>query len=158
MVSAASGSPARRRVSPNPLFYGPPGTGKTKFAKTLCIGFSVQFVGETNDKNGEPSRSERSAALLIANAIAAVGRRTILVVDEADRLFDAFKAADGRGSKVFLNRMLERSAAPTIWRILIPPCGGSNPPAPATQFASSAGTRVFRKSRRLFHCRRVRPR
>ena len=101
----------------NLLLYGPPGTGKTEFAKTLGgqLGFSVQFVGETNDKNGEPSRSERLAALLIANAIGAVARKTILVVDEADDLFDAFGDANRRGSKVFLNRLLERSAAPTIW-------------------------------------------
>ena len=117
MVLAAGGARARGRAGVNLLFYGPPGTGKTEFAKTLGerIGFSVQFVGETNDKNGEPSRGERMAALLIANAIGAVARRTILVVDEADDLFDAFTAADGRGSKVFLNRLLERSAAPTIW-------------------------------------------
>ena len=58
------------------------------------VGFSVQFVGETNDKNGEPSRSERLAALLIANAIGAVARRTNIVVDEADDVFDAFNDAD----------------------------------------------------------------
>jgi AAA+ superfamily predicted ATPase len=117
MVSAAGGSRTRGRFGVNLLFYGPPGTGKTEFAKTLGaqVDFSVQFVGETNDKNGEPSRSERLAALLIANAIGAVARRTILVVDEADDVFDAFNYVDRRGSKVFLNRLLERSAAPTIW-------------------------------------------
>ena len=116
LVLAAGRS--RAGAHANLLFYGPPGTGKTEFAKTLGarVGFSVQFVGETNDENGEPSRSERLAALLIANAIGAVARRTILVVDEADDVFDAFGApAEGRGSKVFLNRLLERSVAPTIW-------------------------------------------
>ncbi len=114
MVLTAGGS--RGRAGVNLLFYGPPGTGKTEFAKSLGehVGFSVQFVGETNDKSGEPSRSERLAALL-ANAIGAVARRTILVVDEADDLFDTFNDASRRGSKVFLNRLLERSAAPTIW-------------------------------------------
>jgi transitional endoplasmic reticulum ATPase len=117
MVLAAGGSRARGSLGVNLLFYGPPGTGKTEFAKTLGehVGFSVQFVGETNDKNGEPSRSERLAALLIANAIGAVARRTMLVVDEADDVFGAFSDADRRGSKVFLNRLLERSVAPTIW-------------------------------------------
>jgi transitional endoplasmic reticulum ATPase len=112
MVQAAGGSRARGSLGVNLLFYGPPGTGKTEFAKTLGehVGFSVQFVGETNDKNGEPSRSERLAALLITNAIGAVARRTILVVDEADDVFGAF--SDRRGSKVFLNRLLERSVAP----------------------------------------------
>ena len=116
LVLAAGRS--RAGAHANLLFYGPPGTGKTEFAKTLGarVGFSIQFVGETNDESGEPSRSERVAALLIANAIGAVARRTILVVDEADDVFDAFGApAERRGSKVFLNRLLERSAAPTIW-------------------------------------------
>ena len=117
MVMTAGGSRTRGRAGVNLLFYGPPGTGKTEFAKTLGgrVGFSVQFVGETNDKNGEPSRGERLVALLIANAIGAVTRKTILVVDEADDLFDAFGDANRRGSKVFLNRLLERSVAPTIW-------------------------------------------
>ena len=116
--SAAGRSRAGAQAEANLLFYGPPGTGKTEFAKTLGahLGFSVQFVGETNDKNGEPSRSERLAALLIANAIGAVARRTILVFDEADDVFDTFnEREDRRGSKVFLNRLLERSVAPTIW-------------------------------------------
>ena len=117
MVLSADRSRAGGQAEANLLFYGPPGTGKTEFAKTLGahLGFSVQFVGETNDKNGEPSRGERLAALLIANAIGAVARRTILVVDESDDVFGTFNDADRRGSKVFLNRLLERSVAPTIW-------------------------------------------
>jgi transitional endoplasmic reticulum ATPase len=118
LVLATGRSRAGAQADANLLFYGPPGTGKTEFAKTLGahLGFSVQFVGETNDENGEPSRSERVAALLIANAIGAVARRTILVFDEADDVFDTFsEREDRRGSKVFMNRLLERSVAPTIW-------------------------------------------
>jgi transitional endoplasmic reticulum ATPase len=127
MVLAARGSPDRAQGKANLLFYGPPGTGKTEFAKTLGahVGFSVQFVGESNDENNEPSRSERLAALLIANEIGAVARRTILVVDEADDVFDAFGDPDRRGSKVFLNRLLERSVAPTIWIANDPDCLGA---------------------------------
>jgi transitional endoplasmic reticulum ATPase len=104
----------------NLLFYGPPGTGKSEFAKTLGarLGFSVQFCGETNEENDEPNRRERIAALLIANAIGAVARKTIVVVDEADDLFAGFDdedCFDRRGSKVFMNRLLERATAPTIW-------------------------------------------
>ena len=104
----------------NLLFYGAPGTGKSEFAKTLGarVGFSVQFCGETNDANGEPNRRERVAALLIANAIGGVARRTIVVVDEADDLFAGLGDDDGaerRGSKVFMNRLLEGAVAPTIW-------------------------------------------
>jgi DNA replication protein DnaC len=104
----------------NLLFHGAPGTGKSEFAKTLGarIGFSVHFCGETNDENAEPNRRERIAALLIANAIGGIAKRTIIVVDEADDLLAAFDEEDGlarRGSKVFLNRLLERATAPTVW-------------------------------------------
>ncbi|MGA2494884.1 MAG: AAA family ATPase [Roseiarcus sp.] len=120
IVAAAGGSRGAARRGVNLLFYGPPGTGKSEFAKTLGarLGFSVQFCGETNDENAEPNRRERIAALLIANAIGGVARRTIVVVDEADDLFAGFGEDDGfgrRGSKVFMNRLLERAAAPTIW-------------------------------------------
>ena len=107
------------QFGPNLLFYGPPVAGKTELAKTLGahLGFSVQFVGEVNDENSEPSRSERIAALMIGNAIGAVARGTILVVDEADDLFLGVDDADAsrrRGSK-FMNRLVERTKAPTIW-------------------------------------------
>ena len=120
-IVAAAGNPrGGSRHGVNLLFYGPPGTGKSEFAKTLGahIGFSVQFIGETNDENAEPSRRERIAALMIANAIGGVARKTIIVVDEADDLFigvDEDDASDRRGSKVFMKRLIERAAAPTIW-------------------------------------------
>jgi transitional endoplasmic reticulum ATPase len=106
-------SEARRGV--NLLFYGPPGTGKSEFAKTLGarVGFSVQFCGETGEENAEPNRRERIAALLITNAVGAMARRTIVVVDEADDLLaglDEDNSFDRRGSKVFINRLVERAA------------------------------------------------
>jgi transitional endoplasmic reticulum ATPase len=108
------------RRGANILFYGPPGTGKSEFAKTLGaqIGFSVHFCGEADEESAEPDRRVRIAALLIANAISRVAQRTIVVVDEAgDLLFDLDDdGAFGRhGSKVFMNRLLERTVAPTIW-------------------------------------------
>ncbi|HEY1862341.1 MAG TPA: AAA family ATPase [Roseiarcus sp.] len=108
------------RRGANILFYGPPGTGKSEFAKTLGakVGFSVHFCGETDEENAEPERRDRIAALLIANTIGGVARRTIVVVDEADDLLfgvDDDGVFGGRGSKVFMNRLLERAAAPTIW-------------------------------------------
>jgi transitional endoplasmic reticulum ATPase len=65
----------------------------------------------------EPNRRERIAALLIANAVGAIARRTIVVVDEADDLltgFDEDDASNRRGSKVFVNRPVERAGVPTI--------------------------------------------
>src|SRR5271167_192994 len=119
-IVAAAGKLAGSGRGANLLFYGAPGTGKSEFAKTLGarVGFSVQFCGETNDANDEPNRRERVAALLIANAIGGVARRTIVVVDEADDLFAGLGEDDGserRGSKVFMNRLLEGAVAPTIW-------------------------------------------
>src|SRR5271169_3826328 len=120
IVAAAGKLGGASRRGANLLFYGAPGTGKSEFAKTLGarVGFSVQFCGETNDANGEPNRRERVAALLIANAIGGVARRTIVVVDEADDLFAGLGDDDGperRGSRVFMNRLLEGAVAPTIW-------------------------------------------
>ena len=120
IVAAAGKLGGASRRGANLLFYGAPGTGKSEFAKTLGarVGFSVQFCGETNEANGEPNRRERVAALLIANAIGGVARRTIVVVDEADDLFAGLGEDDGferRGSRVFMNRLLEGAVAPTIW-------------------------------------------
>jgi transitional endoplasmic reticulum ATPase len=103
----------------NLLFYGPPGTGRSEFAKTLGahLRFSVQFCGETGEENSELDRRERIAALLIANAIGAVARKTIVVVDEAGDLLaglDDDNSSGRRGSKVFVNRLVESVATPTI--------------------------------------------
>jgi transitional endoplasmic reticulum ATPase len=120
IVGSAGGLRGTTRRGVNLLFYGPPGTGKSEFAKTLGahLSLSVQFCGETGEENAEPNRRERIAALLIANAVGAMARRTIVVVDEADDLLFALDddGAFGRhGSKVFMNRLLERTVAPTIW-------------------------------------------
>src|ERR1700722_8347539 len=120
IVAAAGKLGGASRRGANLLFYGAPGTGKSEFAKTLGarVGFSVQFCGETNEANGEPNRRERVAALLIASAIGGVARRTIVVVDEDDDLFAGLGEDDGaerRGSRVFMNRLLEGAVAPTIW-------------------------------------------
>jgi SpoVK/Ycf46/Vps4 family AAA+-type ATPase len=103
----------------NILIYGPPGTGKSEFVKTLAarLGLSAHFVGEDNGDNTEPNRQERIAALMIANALGATGKM-IVAVDEADDLFegvDEDSAATRQGSKVFMNRLVERITAPTIW-------------------------------------------
>jgi transitional endoplasmic reticulum ATPase len=120
-IVAAAGTPrGRTHRGANFLVCRPPGTGKSEFAKTLGahVGFSVNFIGETTDESPEPSRNERIAALMIANAIGGLARRTIIVVDEADDLFgglDEDEASSRRGSNVFMNRLIERAVVPTIW-------------------------------------------
>jgi len=117
---ASAGALGENGGGANLLFYGPPGTGKTEFAKTLGaqLGFSVQFVGEVDENQREPNRRERIGALMIANAIGAAARKTILVVDEADDLFagvDEDDASTRHGSKAFMNRLVEGVKTPTVW-------------------------------------------
>jgi SpoVK/Ycf46/Vps4 family AAA+-type ATPase len=119
IVRAAAKSP-RSDQGVNLLLYGAPGSGKTEFAKTLGakLGLSVHFLGESGPQGAEPERRERIAALMLANAIGGFRRKALLVVDEADDLFVGVDDDDGsarRGSKVFMNRLIESAVAPTIW-------------------------------------------
>ena len=104
----------------NLLLYGEPGTGKTEFAKVLAerVAARAVFVGEADEEGDEPSRFDRIAHLTMASTLAARAGRTVLVVDEADDIFTGVDE-DARslrvGSKVFTNRVVERSAAPTVW-------------------------------------------
>jgi hypothetical protein len=79
----------RREPGIGVLLYGAPGTGKTEFVKTLAARLNARavFIGETDDDNGEPSRSERVSHFAITSVLAAQAGRTILVVDEADDIF-----------------------------------------------------------------------
>ena len=104
----------------NILLYGEPGTGKTEFSAVLAerLDAKATYVGETDDDNGEPCRSERIASFALKQSIAARSGNLITVVDEADDVFlgvDAESGRDRTGSKVFMNRLVEECAAPTIW-------------------------------------------
>ncbi len=115
-----AGALAKRVEGVNILLYGAPGTGKTEFIRTLAerIGAHPMFVGETGDESDEPSRAARIAAFAIARALAGRAPGALLVVDEADDIFTGVDDGDRAsrvGSKVFMNRLVEHTAAPTIW-------------------------------------------
>lgn len=102
------------------LFYGPPGTGKTEFATLLgdTCEARVVFAGELGAERGEPERSDRLAHLALLSAIGQRAGRVIVVVDEADDIFTGVDDQDfsnRSGSKVFINRLVERCPVPTIW-------------------------------------------
>ena len=112
----------------NILLYGAPGTGKTEFSKVLAarLGVNLFSVGETDDAGDEPNRLERLQELKMAHMLAR-DRESILLFDEMEDLLasddDRFalppwfssRARGSEGSKVFLNRVLEKSPVPTIW-------------------------------------------
>lgn len=102
------------------LLHGLPGTGKTEFAKLLgdLCQARIVFVGELNKDDCEPTRADRLAHLSLLSAIAEKAGRLILVVDEADDIIAGVDDDDRlrrTGSKVFVNRLVENSPAPTIW-------------------------------------------
>ena len=113
----------------NVLVYGPPGTGKTEFCKSLAarLGTNLYSVGEVDEEGDEPARRERLQDLRFAQRLLAGGRGSVLLFDEMEDLlsdpgpgwmpfapFGSSKLRSG-GSKVFLNRLLERAPVPTLW-------------------------------------------
>lgn len=100
---------SRKRA--NLLLYGPPGTGKTELAKLLADRLEIPAisVGEADDDGDEPSREERLLHLTIARKLTERRTCALLIIDEAEDLFA------GRGSKLWLNKLVEDGVGPHIW-------------------------------------------
>ncbi len=112
---------ARRSKGVNVLVHGVPGTGKTEFARTLAARLSARacFVGEgrRSRRRTEPPGPHRGLRGR-ARAGGVRAGRMLLVVDEADDIFTGVGEDDAgkrRGSKVFMNRLVESTEAPTLW-------------------------------------------
>ena len=111
----------------NILVYGPPGTGKTEFCKTLAarLGTNLYSVGEEDDSGDDPRRHERLQELRLAQRLLAPSHESILLFDEMEDLLSdpgwmpfsprRYSPLRSGGSKVFLNRLLERTPVPTLW-------------------------------------------
>ena len=113
----------------NILVYGPPGTGKTEFCKTLAarLGTNLYTVGEENERIRDPDRRERLQELRLAQRLLASARGSILLFDEMEDILSdpssgwmpfssrGFPHLRAGGSKMFLNRLLERTPVPTLW-------------------------------------------
>ena len=114
----------------NVLVYGPAGTGKTQLCRTLAgrLKLNLYSVGETDEWGSEPTRRERLQELRLTQRLLANSRDSILLFDEMEDLlggptsmgmpyFGQFDRSRLRadGSKVFMNRLLEQTAVPTLW-------------------------------------------
>lgn len=103
------------------LLYGPPGTGKTEFAAALAeeCGVPLYEVGTQGPDGEELSRSERVGELGLAQRLLASGQPALVLLDEAEDLFDSgfelFSRKPRSGSRAFMHRMLETAQVPMIW-------------------------------------------
>lgn len=108
----------------NVLLYGSPGTGKTEFARQLAVdvGANLYEVGYNSESSGmDASRDDRLSYLKLANRLILPEERAVILLDEAEDIFDTLPAGSERGksrrrgSKAWMNALLEKMRIPTIW-------------------------------------------
>lgn len=98
------------------LLYGPPGTGKTTLARALVeeLGLDgLEAMGIRDNLN----RSRR-ASLAVCMELARSRRRSVVLVDEADRVLSTVGSWSSLGEasdKGWLTRLMDESPARTIW-------------------------------------------
>jgi SpoVK/Ycf46/Vps4 family AAA+-type ATPase len=115
---------AERQCGINILFYGAPGTGKTSFARRLVrqIASHGFWVSSQGDQAGMASSEQRLAHLALTQTLAGTSQSTIIVLDEAEDIFQTDHSSDqartqtrGKESKAWINQLLETNRHPVIW-------------------------------------------
>ena len=99
----------------NILLYGPPGTGKTELTKVAAesVGVSLYGAGEEVHSEGEADRSARLQDLVFSLRLLSESDRTALLFDEMEDV--AWQLIRRGGSKIYLNRLLEKNPVPILW-------------------------------------------
>ena len=114
-----------REAGINILLHGAPGTGKTQFAHYLCteLECTAYVIAATQTNGGEAKRQDRLSSLRLSQLIAGDASRTVLVVDEAEDIFQSsynnpwamFAREERTGGKGWTNQLLENNKHPVIW-------------------------------------------
>ena len=124
LAAALSEVLARGTPGFNVLLHGLPGTGKTAFARQLIeqIGGCGYAIGCRDAQGDEAARSDRLASLRLSQCFAGQRQRTVLVLDEAEDIFQSdynspLARVFGKSteSKGWVNGLLESNPSPVIW-------------------------------------------
>jgi SpoVK/Ycf46/Vps4 family AAA+-type ATPase len=110
-------------VGVNLLFHGATGCGKTEAARLLAasLGARLYLAGAADEAGNPPNAQERLTSLALVQRIVA-SARAIVSFDETEDIapgpvsfFGVEVPSEGRVSKIWMTRRLERNPVPTIW-------------------------------------------